>query len=496
MNFLKRLFSKQRSASAHTLSVSKKVTTTNETVEQTAEAINQNLLVALAYSAKIQGVTFEQEDLDYIMEAVNRSVCKVKGLPVPGAEEEETKRSSKTKEDDGAAYRKMLHKLETYMVRFALRFNELTGNTEIGYRVDDEDEPTTELVYAPVSDRDVCSMVQDVRCEGLDCWNLDIKRFLGSNKVKGYHPFLQYFKTLPEWDGVDRVTPLAQRVSSGAMWVNGFHRWMLGVTAQWMGYGRRKKGRAALRANSVAPILISEQQGWGKSTFCRMLVPEELQDYYTDSFDIKQSAVCETKLATYGLINIDEFDQISPSRNAQLKNLMQMATLHVRKAHQSVTRNRFRLASFIGTSNSRDLLTDKSGSRRFLCVELDRPIDCETPVEYEQLYAQLKQEVLRGERYWFNDAEEAEIQESNAVYYKTVTEEEIFRKLYVEADKKAEGAIFLSADDIYKEMREKFPIPTVGLKARDLAKLLPTFAKRERTSRRNGYWVIRKNPQV
>jgi predicted P-loop ATPase len=129
-------------------------------------------------------------------------------------------------------------------------------------------------------------------------------------------------------------------------------------------------------------------------------------------------------------------------------------------------------------------------------VELDRPIDCETPVEYEQLYAQLKQEVLRGERYWLNDEEEAEIQESNAVYYKTVTEEEIFRKLYVEADKKAEGAIFLSADDIYKEMREKFPIPTVGLKARDLAKLLPTFAKRERTSRRNGYWVIRKNPQV
>jgi predicted P-loop ATPase len=197
-------------------------------------------------------------------------------------------------------------------------------------------------------------------------------------------------------------------------------------------------------------------------------------------------------LAEYGLINLDEFDQISPKRGAQLKNLMQMTALHIRKAHHTVTRNRFRLASFIGTSNSRDLLTDKSGSRRFLCVELDKPIDCNTPVEYEQLYAQLKQEILQGERYWFSDKEEAEIQEANAVYYKTVIEEELYRKMYTEVDRKTEGAEFLSADEIYEEMREQYPVQTVGINSKDFAKTLASFAKRERTNQRNGYWVVRK----
>ena len=44
------------------------------------------------------------------------------------------------------------------------------------------------------------------------------------------------------------------------------------------------------------------------------------------------------------------------------------------------------LRSFIGTSNHKDLLTDTSGSRRYIVVD-DRPIDC-SPIDYEQLYAQ------------------------------------------------------------------------------------------------------------
>jgi hypothetical protein len=511
MQFLLKFFRKQRKATAanintpHTTAETTTIAATNAAIhtcngaEPSVESINKNLLMMLTYAASLQGVTFEQGDVDNIMKVVNRSVCKVKGVALPKAQDDNAEagsskraRTARKREDLGEAYRDMLHKLDTYMVRFALRFNELTGNTEVAYPVETE-ENTTEMVYAPVSERDMCSMVQEVRCEGLDCWTLDIKRYLKSNLVKAYHPFIQYFEELPEWDGVDRVTPLAERVSDSAVWVNGFHRWMLGVTAQWMGFARRKRGRSMVRANSVAPIIISEQQGWGKSTFCRMLVPEELQDYYTDSFDIKQPSACEAKLAEIGLINLDEFDSISPSRSAQLKNLMQMSALHVRKAHQSVTRNRFRLASFIGTSNSRDLLTDRSGSRRFLCVELDKPIDCDTPIEYAQLYAQLKQEILNGERYWFNSKEEAEIQEANAVYYKTLTEEELFHRMYDEANRKTEGAVFMPAEDIFQEMRERFPVQTVGMTSTGLAKVLPTFATRVHTNLRNGYWVVKKD---
>ena len=88
-----------------------------------------------------------------------------------------------------------------------------------------------------------------------------------------------------------------------------------------------------------------------------------------------------------------------------LKNLMQASALNIRKAYKRSASALPRIASFIGTSNREDLLVDRTGSRRFLCVSLEHAIDCTTSVEHEQLYAQLKAELLSGERSWFNKEE-------------------------------------------------------------------------------------------
>ena len=89
-----------------------------------------------------------------------------------------------------------------------------------------------------------------------------------SRRISEYHPFTTYFEQLPEWDGKDRVSALACRVSDDPVWVNGFHRWMLGLSAQWMQF--RSDTNSTNRANSVAPLLVSSRQGLGKSTFCRL----------------------------------------------------------------------------------------------------------------------------------------------------------------------------------------------------------------------------------
>jgi predicted P-loop ATPase len=459
----------------------------NHAASDDVALISKNLMTSLTFAANLQGVTLGSEDVCEITALVHRSVAKATGTNVPGVENALPTSTSKKQEDDGKQYRGVLHRLEHFLLRYALRFNELTGHAEIAKRK----EVPSEMVYHAVNDRDLSTIVQDIRCEGINFWTRDIQRYINSEKVTMYHPFLQYFEELPEWDGKDRVTPLAERVSSRSAWTKGFHRWMLGVTAQWMGYARKTKGACHVRANSVAPILISEQQGWGKSTFCRMLLPEALQVYYTDSFDVAQPSACEAKLMDYGLINLDEFDRIPVKRNAQLKNLMQMVALNIRKAYKTVGENRFRLASFIGTSNSRDLLSDSSGSRRFLCVELEHPIDCDTPIEYEQLYAQLKHEILSGERYWFSGEEEAEMQENNMVYNKTVTEEDLFFKMFRMGDRRTDGVEFLTADEIFKALKETYPTEMLGMTSKKLSSLLPTFAQRSRTNRKNGYWVVR-----
>ena len=139
--------------------------------------------------------------------------------------------------------------------------------------------PDTHLRYAKVDERWMNTLSMEAIETGIDCWDRDIQRFVRSRRISEYHPFTAYFEQLPEWDGTDRVSALARRVSDNPVWVNGFHRWMLGLSAQWMQF--RPDTNNANRANSVAPLLVSSRQGLGKSTFCRLLMPDALKAYYT-----------------------------------------------------------------------------------------------------------------------------------------------------------------------------------------------------------------------
>ena len=168
-----------------------------------------------------------------------------------------------------------------------------------------------------------------------------------SKKIANYHPFQDYLEYLPLWDGQDRVTELALRVSDNPVWLNGFHRWMLGMTAQCL-------NMESQCANAVAPLLVSTEQGRFKSTFCSRLLPEALQGFYIDKFDLTSVSGCEQTLSFFGLINMDEFDRYSERRQATLKNLMQLRKLTFRKSHRSYYSQLPRIASFIGTSNQNE----------------------------------------------------------------------------------------------------------------------------------------------
>lgn len=99
-------------------------------------------------------------------------------------------------------------------------------------------------------------------------------------------------------------------------------------------------------------------------------MPKELTPYYIDKFDLTSESGCEQKLSLFGLINMDEFDKYRAGQMPALKNLMQTTTLTFRRAHRPAFSHLPRIASFIGTSNMTDLLTDPTGSRRFLCAEV------------------------------------------------------------------------------------------------------------------------------
>ena len=380
---------------------------------------------------------------------------------------------------------RMMQRLSRYLkLHYAFRYNLLTERTECARLNTEKADESHLLTYTPVDSRILNGIALSAIENGVECWDRDIKRYVESDHVQDYHPFELYFNNLPEWDGKDRVKELARRVSDKDVWVRAFHRWMLAITAQWTGSGNR--GR---RANSVAPLLVSPTQGLGKSTFCRMLLPKELRDYFTESFDLTNTSSAENKLASYGLINLDEFDRLPASRMPQLKNLMQMEDLRVRRAYRRSAEALPRIASFIGTSNRRDLLTDLSGSRRFICVEVEHAIDCTTPIDHAQLYAQLLYELNSGERCWFSKAEEAEIQAANRPFYRITPAEELISSCFAFAEAGEQGARLMSAADIYAILKRKNPAALKDCSCTSFSRLLAQLGRRVHTRYGNGYWV-------
>lgn len=384
---------------------------------------------------------------------------------------------SSVKKEEASKVKSLTESVETFLrSRYDFRYNVLTEETE--YRLLER----VEEGFTPVNQRVLNTLCLEAHESGISCWDRDLSRCIFSTRIAEYHPFKLYLEELPVWDGVDRLAALARRVSTNLLWVKEFHIWMLGMTAQWMGV-------TGSHANSVAPLLISTEQGYLKSTFCKSLLPPALQRYYMDKVDLTSQGHIERRLAEMGLLNLDEFDKYAPTKMPLLKNLMQMASLSLCKAYQKNYRSLPRIASFIGTSNRKDLLADPTGSRRFICVEVGHPIDCKA-FEYAQIYAQLKAEILSGERYWFTKEEEKELQQSNMAFYRQGPVEDVLRSCYRSAEK-AEDCELLSAADIFQVLKKKNLSAMRGANPASLAQILIAVGiERKHTKFGNVYRVV------
>ena len=241
---------------------------------------------------------------------------------------------------------------------------------------------------------------------GIRCWDKDIRRYVNSNDIQLYDPINDYLEQVGTWDGEDRVTPLALRIPNDYEdWPHLFRIWMRSMVAMWLGKGQ-------LSGNALVPLLIG-RQGCGKSSFCRILMPRELMDYYNDRINFKNESDLNLGLTSFGLINLDEFDKITQRQQIVLKYLLSTAELKYRPPYGKAYSAHRRYASFIGTTNEQTPLTDPTGSRRFICISITGNIDFQTPVYHDQLYAQLLQEIRNGERYWLTKDEEQALMQHN-----------------------------------------------------------------------------------
>ena len=373
--------------------------------------------------------------LNEVIHTVEKPVDNLKDAIVDNSEEDVDK--------DGKELSDNIMRMIGFLCKkYDFRYNSVMKFTE--YRPKDKDY----WGYQPVDARVQKRMTLEVQLANIRVSIKDVRNYLESDLLSAYNPVEDFlFKCAGKWDGKDYIRALARTVpTDNPYWEDWFYTWFLAMVNQWRSYSHRKYG------NSVAPLLISKQ-GYNKSTFCRSLVPPELQWGYNDNLVLSEKRQVLQAMCQALLLNLDEFNQISPQvQQGFLKNIIQLPSVKMKPPYGSHVQEFPRMASFIATSNMEDILSDPSGNRRFLGVELTGPIDVSQLPNYEQLYAQALAALQAGEKTYF-DAEQTKLIMASNRKFEVISPVDQYFNLYFDLTDDAKQGEYLTAAEIFQELK-------------------------------------------
>lgn len=373
--------------------------------------------------------------LNEVIHTVEKPVDNLKDVIVDNSEEDVDK--------DGKELSDNIMRMIGFLCKkYDFRYNSVMKFTE--YRPKDKDY----WGYQPVDARVQKRMTLEVQLANIRVSIKDVRNYLESDLLSTYNPVEDFlFKCAGKWDGKDYIRALARTVpTDNPYWEDWFYTWFLAMVNQWRSYSHRKYG------NSVAPLLISKQ-GYNKSTFCRSLVPPELQWGYNDNLVLSEKRQVLQAMCQALLLNLDEFNQISPQvQQGFLKNIIQLPSVKMKPPYGSHVQEFPRMASFIATSNMEDILSDPTGNRRFLGVELTGPIDVSQLPNYEQLYAQALAALQAGEKTYF-DAEQTKLIMASNRKFEVISPVDQYFNLYFDLTDDVKLGEYLTAAEIFQELK-------------------------------------------
>ena len=278
--------------------------------------------------------------------------------------------------------------------------------------------------WFPISDRIVNSLWAEMS-QVTRVVKQDIYTIIESDYVPLFNPFKAYFANLPtkrqpsknpdegfdapstlEHSGAIRELAATVRVKGGEqeqmLWYRYLKKWLVSMVASWLSDDV---------VNNVILVLIGEQ-GAFKTTWFNYLLPPELRRYfYTKTNANRMSKDDLLTLAQYGLVCCEELDTMRPAELNQLKAVVTMPSIDERAAYAHFHEHRKHIASFCGTGNNPQFLSDPTGNRRWLPFEVESIMSPrDNPFDYDAIYAEAYTLYKCGFRYWF---EKDEIQELN-----------------------------------------------------------------------------------
>lgn len=304
---------------------------------------------------------------------------------------------------------------------------------------------------------------------------------LKSSFVTRFNPLHDYFKTLTRWDGkTDYIQQLCDFVKceEHEEFSQQFAKWLMRCVRCCLVEGYY---------NKQAFILVHSQQNSGKSTFCRFLVPKELQDYSAENIsDDKDSRVA---LAKNFLINLDELSSLAKHEINSLKSLFSKDLINERLPYDRKNSIIHRVASFIGSTNMAEFLTDETGSVRWLCFEI-KSIDWKYSkmIDINNVWSQAFGMIKEGLESDMNKKDIERNEERNAKFQQLSSEAEMIPQYLKPATENELQAVFLSATEILIYLCS---FTTIRLNKVMIGRAMPIcgfIRHKEPKTDRYGYW--------
>lgn len=316
--------------------------------------------------------------------------------------------------------RPIFHKneIEGYIkFHYKLRYNVITGKPEIN----------TNGEFIELDDYEFNSIHRQIQNAGGKITAQGLKQLVTSDFVEPYDAFTEYFTTLSEWNETDTdwISELSSKVqtTNQEYWQWSFKKWIVGVVA------------CALNPEltNQQVLVLSGKQGCGKSTFLESLLPSKLTGYLFSGALDPSSKDSLAHLAECMLINLDELDSLTRKKEAELKQCITQSNIKYRRPYGYFAQNYIRRASFMASVNHESILSDSSGSRRFLVHKVGL-IDYQHELEMDKVYAQAYSLYNSGFQFWFDGKDISKINEQNSKFELQTPEEELLLSKYKQAD--------------------------------------------------------------
>lgn len=362
-----------------------------------------------------------------------------------------------------------------------LRRNVLTGETLY--------VPSDMTEYRPLSVEAKNTLLLMANSQGVDLTDQQLQQYIHSTIIEQWNPAKNWMESLEPWDGNDYVGELAQRIiTSNPDWPHRFHKWMLQMVARWMGL-------TVAQNDVIVPVIVG-QFGYGKTTFCNLILPPSLRHYYTDQVRVRQMADVHELVTTHLLVALDEFYQENTDQLPAVRYLFSRSTPVQRWPYGTTREPRKNYAAFIATTGNLHPMTDAAGAAHLVCVEITHAIDTKTPINYDQLYAQLAEELENGEDYSLTDEEREAMAVQNSPFQEADNLVKMVSMLYA-APPKGKKVKATYIDAIIDRLMKEYPYWTPGEHVnQDVGFALQDAGfTRTRIHGRSAYKVVEKDPR-